>query len=913
MSFTPLAFAIFDRSGARLGSVMLATVSAPRTYRFNEIEDMTFVIPRRDKDGNDVYTAAVATLLKRDNLIYIENELLTMEGWGGIISSVDDGDNRVTVQCLSGLSLFGDLEATTIKQSEGTSSLIASRLVAAAAAKEGAHGDLVPTLIIDGDTEMPGTWEYEGDILQGLERLASDGLAEMYCKAVLAPDAQSIAFELHWNAIVVSVDHTAVVLHDGPGGQVKSSPDFLYSGLEVINHARMKGQQTDLGQWVDYGSVRSIIQNITPEIEVTLDLPGYENYRRREDLNLSVNFGYPESIQRAMAGEIQQRYVDYFKTFLYAYHDRQGKPFLEGFDWPGPDETNEKQLTEDRFHTLNKLGRIGKATIVTADSDSPTDTAAITDWSLDASFNPAGPANIAGVALDYADPSQHYVADSAGAVYFIEEDYTTLEFWGTIAVGGGTLVGLATDPAAITTIWAAISTGSAVTIRSYDVNSNALIAEYTFAAASAGDIAVDVGAGLLYIASSDGGGDILVRDLSNGDAVSSFASGFAAPVGLTVSGGIAYVADAAGQIRMLYVDDGNLAGTFDTGVPISGAMFADIVNRRIYLSHGGDLSVYNAYVALASVSAPGSVDGAPGFDMLLSGSFVHIVETSDGAYSPKHTAGSTTYTVKGGDTLWAIALHYYGSGSSWHTIYKANKATIDSTAQAHGFTSDYPHWIFPGEVLHIPGPGGESVPNPPAPLTKYLIVYTPGQWEQSIVPGPVGEPAILQRDWVTTNPQVIGFVTEDACKPQTPVCVIQGEEGRVDDWNPGRDGYGIYRDEQRYRTPRGHVRDEGPGWYPADWDVPESNWTIAQQPWPKGEAYLADYLAKRNREVTVQTFRITNEGGVWELVRRGATFTLTITEQGPVDAPTTIVIRVLAYSVIEAVGEMELVAEKWVA
>lgn len=51
-----------------------------------------------------------------------------------------------------------------------------------------------------------------------------------------------------------------------------------------------------------------------------------------------------------------------------------------------------------------------------------------------------------------------------------------------------------------------------------------------------------------------------------------------------------------------------------------------------------------------------------------------------------------TYTVKKGDTLWALAKRFYGSGSKWGTIYEANKATIGSN----------PNLIRPGMVLVIP-------------------------------------------------------------------------------------------------------------------------------------------------------------------------------------------------------------------
>lgn len=73
-----------------------------------------------------------------------------------------------------------------------------------------------------------------------------------------------------------------------------------------------------------------------------------------------------------------------------------------------------------------------------------------------------------------------------------------------------------------------------------------------------------------------------------------------------------------------------------------------------------------------------------------------------------------TYTVRGGDTLGAIAgmvtnnLRASGAPSSvtvsYDQIYAMNKGTIDSTANAHGNPVPGGPWnnIFPGEVLKIP-------------------------------------------------------------------------------------------------------------------------------------------------------------------------------------------------------------------
>ena len=66
-------------------------------------------------------------------------------------------------------------------------------------------------------------------------------------------------------------------------------------------------------------------------------------------------------------------------------------------------------------------------------------------------------------------------------------------------------------------------------------------------------------------------------------------------------------------------------------------------------------------------------------------------------------SGGRTYTVKSGDTLWAIAQKYYGSGAKYGTIYNANKAAIEETAKKRGMSSSSGgHWIFPGQTLVIP-------------------------------------------------------------------------------------------------------------------------------------------------------------------------------------------------------------------
>ena len=72
-------------------------------------------------------------------------------------------------------------------------------------------------------------------------------------------------------------------------------------------------------------------------------------------------------------------------------------------------------------------------------------------------------------------------------------------------------------------------------------------------------------------------------------------------------------------------------------------------------------------------------------------------------YASKATADEPagTYTVNQGDTLWALAERYLGSGSKYKEIMTLN-----------GLTSDT---IVVGQVLKIPGAGGETADNPTTP------------------------------------------------------------------------------------------------------------------------------------------------------------------------------------------------------
>jgi LysM repeat protein len=79
-----------------------------------------------------------------------------------------------------------------------------------------------------------------------------------------------------------------------------------------------------------------------------------------------------------------------------------------------------------------------------------------------------------------------------------------------------------------------------------------------------------------------------------------------------------------------------------------------------------------------------------------------------------------THTVKRGDTLWDISKTYLSDPFLWPEIYRLNTDLIQD-----------PHWIYPGEVLKLPGP------------MATVVAIVPPPTEQPVAPSiPAAPPAI---------------------------------------------------------------------------------------------------------------------------------------------------------------------------
>lgn len=132
------------------------------------------------------------------------------------------------------------------------------------------------------------------------------------------------------------------------------------------------------------------------------------------------------------------------------------------------------------------------------------------------------------------------------------------------------------------------------------------------------------------------------------------------------------------------------------GKSLTGLYFVDTVTHT-FSSDGGyaqTMSVsrngFGSSLKSGSASKPvGSVTPSQGGLMNSTSDSSRPAESTPQPTPPK--VEQRTYTIKKGDTLWAIATQYYGNGAKYKDIYNANKSIIKD-----------PNLIYPGQVITIP-------------------------------------------------------------------------------------------------------------------------------------------------------------------------------------------------------------------
>ncbi len=156
----------------------------------------------------------------------------------------------------------------------------------------------------------------------------------------------------------------------------------------------------------------------------------------------------------------------------------------------------------------------------------------------------------------------------------------------------------------------------------------------------------------------------------------------AGPVVVEGEGNIALVGTAAPDRRVTITFDGReLAGAAD-GL---GAWRVEL---------GGDVAIGDHAVTIVEHDAGGAVVAEAELTLTVgaTGGVALAVDLTPVAAVVTAAAGPRTAVVGPNDTLWDIAVRYYGDGMRYFDIYDANRAEIGRNPRA----------IYPGQVLLIP-------------------------------------------------------------------------------------------------------------------------------------------------------------------------------------------------------------------
>lgn len=313
------SISVFDKAGTLLGLINDYSIAESPSRVISGRGGMTFYVPRNSPDVN---------LIRDDRLVAIQTEL-DDELWAGTMTVTESGGGMLQVSCDDAFQLLSDgvpleLEEEVPDNTPATSFF--STIIDRMNAERALTGEIQWAKDITGTKIFRGDLSVSGSPYQCVEAIARRSQTEFAWRAELNPNLVLTFVARDEFSIAASTTFA-----DGPGGNIVAEPRIIRDASPVVNYIRLRGQSTDikryLPDWAHWA-----VHEVTPEVEASVD-PG--EYRRRADLEVTVDWSLSKTQQRALAQRTLEVIWEMYSSFLRAVHDWMGRPFHEGWKYEG--------------------------------------------------------------------------------------------------------------------------------------------------------------------------------------------------------------------------------------------------------------------------------------------------------------------------------------------------------------------------------------------------------------------------------------------------------------------------------------------------------------------------------------------------------------------------------------------------
>lgn len=322
------ALVVADKSGHVLGAIPSThfNVEASPSRAINASGSMTIALPRLVDGSPNPYLP----LIFDDRIVYLGTELGT-PAWAGTIEPqrFTTGQARVEIPDLTAL---WDGPTLTIADTLGGTipAWIAYQMAMEASnAQKTLDGEMVWELDLQGTNPFRGELSFEGSAFDIFSAIAQRTGTEFAWSVAVEGD-QIVPTLMVRDAFVGA---TGVTITDvGAAANLAASPEYSRDPTTVISSLTLRGQATDLSRHIadcfDWA-----FTDVQPSVTVTVD-PGV--HRRRKTAEVNVDWGLSDTDQASLANGVLAVVNALYLTFLYAFHEEEGRPYHDGWQYEGP-------------------------------------------------------------------------------------------------------------------------------------------------------------------------------------------------------------------------------------------------------------------------------------------------------------------------------------------------------------------------------------------------------------------------------------------------------------------------------------------------------------------------------------------------------------------------------------------------